>query len=118
MAATSGAGRIISLEKAYELHAQNKALFLDARPDAWYEMGHIRSAKNLPPSQFDELFDKVMGNTPKNQTIVTYCDGEGCELSHDLAVALVQKGFTNVHVLVNGWTLWSESGLPIEEGIL
>ena len=75
IAATSGTGLVIALEEAKKLHVQKKALFLDARPDAWYEMGHIKGAKNLPPSQFDELFAKVLGDTPKNSSIVAYCDG-------------------------------------------
>lgn len=48
--------------------------------------------------------------------IVTYCDGETCELSHDLALFLRDAGFTNTRVLANGWTVWQQIGLPIESG--
>jgi len=48
--------------------------------------------------------------------IITYCDGEICELSHNLAIFLRDMGFRNVRILVNGWALWKEEGLPIASG--
>jgi rhodanese-related sulfurtransferase len=48
--------------------------------------------------------------------IVTYCDGVKCELSHNLALFLRDAGFLNTRVLVNGWTLWQQAGLPTESG--
>jgi 3-mercaptopyruvate sulfurtransferase SseA len=53
--------------------------------------------------------------TPESQVVV-YCDGKECELSHRLADSLRQVGYTNVHMLFNGWTVWKESGFPIEQG--
>ena len=38
--------------------------------------------------------------------LVTYCDGEACELSRDLADQLKAHGLKDVLVLKNGWTLW------------
>jgi 3-mercaptopyruvate sulfurtransferase SseA len=46
--------------------------------------------------------------------IIAYCDGETCNLSHDLALFLKDMGFMNVRVLVNGWTVWSKSRFPVE----
>jgi len=46
--------------------------------------------------------------------IITYCDGENCDLSHELAIFLRDMGFPNVKVLVNGWTVWQEMNLPVE----
>jgi 3-mercaptopyruvate sulfurtransferase SseA len=45
-------------------------------------------------------------------TIITYCDGERCPLSRELAEALRVEGVENVRELRNGWTLWQEQGLP------
>ncbi|MFH1091067.1 MAG: rhodanese-like domain-containing protein [Pseudomonadota bacterium] len=114
---TSAAGDslIIPFEEAKGQHDSGRALFLDARSEVWFEMGHIKGAKNLPPNQIDRLFPQVLGDTPKDRLIVAYCDGEHCELSRDLALALLERGFTKVRVLVNGWTLWREAGLPVEE---
>jgi rhodanese-related sulfurtransferase len=52
---------------------------------------------------------------PENP-IVTYCDGETCELSHNLALFLREAGFVNTRVLVDGWKLWQQSGGPVESG--
>jgi 3-mercaptopyruvate sulfurtransferase SseA len=57
-----------------------------------------------------EMADRLEGSG----TIITYCDGESCELSHELALFLKEMGFANVRVLVNGWTVWQQAGLPTE----
>jgi rhodanese-related sulfurtransferase len=111
-----GGGGVISLDEAKILHASGGAVFLDARPQVWYEVGHIQNARSLPLEDAETRFSAVLAETPKNGAIVTYCDGDTCALSHDLALALQAKGFTNVRVLVNGWTLWSSAGLPVAQG--
>ncbi len=105
---------IISLNEAEDLYFSHSALFLDARPKEFYEMGHIAGAKNLPYEEFNKLFPLVMKGVDRNTTIVTYCDGEHCQLSKHLALALMEKGYMNVYVLENGWTVWKEANLPVE----
>lgn len=112
----SGKGLIISLEEAFALHASDQAIFLDARRDNLFEVGHIMGAKNIPTEHAENLIPKVLQGVSLNRAIITYCDGETCGLSHDLALVLLDKGFKNVRVLVNGWTLWLENGMPVEEG--
>nr|WP_281797069.1 rhodanese-like domain-containing protein [Desulforhabdus amnigena] len=48
--------------------------------------------------------------------MVTYCDGKSSALSKELAMALLGKGYTNVRMLMNGWTLWQARSLPVEMG--
>ena len=115
MATDSGQSLIISLDEAEKLYSAGQAVFLDARPAAWFEFGHIKGAANLPPDEIDQLLPQVLGQTPHDRTIITYCDGEDCELSHQLALSLMERGYTRVRVLVNGWTAWSEKGLPTAE---
>ncbi|MEJ2658258.1 MAG: rhodanese-like domain-containing protein, partial [Desulfobacterales bacterium] len=62
----------------------------------------------------DQSFTAVTKNIPADATIITYCDGETCELSHHLANFLIDAGFNNVRILVNGWTKWKNADLPIE----
>ena len=110
----SGDALVISLEEAKELYFSHSALFLDARPKEFYQLGHIAGAKNLPYENFDEFFQVVMKGVDKNTAIITYCDGEHCQLSRDLALALMDRGYNNVYVLENGWTVWKEANLPVE----
>ena len=34
----------------------------------------------------------------------------------DLALILDNLGFSKVRILVNGWTVWQNGGLPVEAG--
>ncbi len=103
----------IPLEDAAVLFADNAAVFLDARTPAEYEKGHILGAVNLPWHEVDNYFETVIMTLDPEAMFITYCDGEACSLSHDLALFLKDLGFTRVKVLVNGWTLWKEHDLPV-----
>ncbi len=102
----------IPLEEAAALFADNAAVFLDARTPAEYDRGHIQGAVNLPWHDVDNYFETVIMTLDPEAMTITYCDGEACPLSHDLAVFLKDLGFTRVKVLVNGWTLWKNHQLP------
>lgn len=110
----SGETLVISLNDARKLFEEGQAVFLDARPVEDYETGHIQGAVSLPWDSFDDRFESVMSEIDEQTTLITYCDGPTCNLSHELAVALVEMGFPRVKVLVNGWTLWHDGGLPID----
>lgn len=110
--AEKGALSVVSLEEARAAFFSGEALFVDARDPETYREGHILGAVNLPWMMFDEAAPRVLSNVAKEQLIITYCDGEGCGLSREVAVALAAMGYQNVRVLVNGWTVWIEAGLP------
>jgi rhodanese-related sulfurtransferase len=103
----------IPLAEAQRLQASGKGLFLDARTPEEFIRGHIAGAKNLPWHGVEDHFfaatDEITADTP----IVTYCDGDACDLSGNLARFLLENGFTDVRVLVNGWALWQANKLPI-----
>lgn len=117
MTTVSGEHLDISIDDAARLFREKAAVFMDARSAAEYRRGHIQGALNLPWQEVDQLFMTVMADLSPDKPIVTYCDGETCNLSHDLAVFLKDMGYVNVKVLVNGWTLWKEAGLPVDEKI-
>ncbi len=93
---------------------QDEILFLDARPAHQYAEGHIRGALNLSWPQAETDFIHMADQLDAAGIIITYCDGETCTLSHELARFLADMGFGDVRIFVNGWTLWREAGLPIE----
>jgi rhodanese-related sulfurtransferase len=112
---SSGERLDITLIEAKKLFLQEAAIIIDARPNDDYEKGHIRGARSLPWHDVDQRFMEVTKDISVDTLIITYCDGETCELSHNLANFLLELGFNNVRILVNGWTKWQNADLPIEK---
>ncbi len=110
----TGATLVIPFSEAKMLYEKNKVLFLDARSKELFDAGHIKGAKNLPWYEVDDYFIEIANDLDRNTRIIAYCDGENCDLSHELALFLKQMGFQNTQVLVNGWTVWQETNLPLE----
>lgn len=103
----------VSVEEAKAIFESRSATFVDARPREFFDLGHIEGALSLPMEDFENRFDEVMANISPDATIITYCDGDSCALSKELAEALLAKGFLHVRVLLNGWTKWQEAALPV-----
>jgi rhodanese-related sulfurtransferase len=103
---------LIPFEEARDAFLSGSAVFIDARPADEYRKGHIQGARNLYVGVFDEKAGEVLLDLPEDTLIVTYCDGERCALSVDLALKLKEIGYENVRVLVNGWSVWKSHQLP------
>ncbi len=113
----AGESLIVTLEEARRLFGYGAALFVDARALGPYAEGHIAGAVHLPWEDAEPAFNRAMPRLLEGpQTIITYCDGETCDLSHQMALFLQQMGFEDVRILVNGWSVWREAGLPVETG--
>jgi rhodanese-related sulfurtransferase len=107
---------VVTIEEAQALFFTHGAVFIDARPPEAFIEGHIEGAVNIYPENFDASFERAMAEVAPDSLIITYCDGETCTLSKELALQLTGKGYTHVRVLVNGWSVWQDSGLPVEAG--
>ena len=105
---------VVSLEEARALFLTQGAVFLDARSEEAFLAGHIKGALNLPSDSFEEFFERMAPEISPDTLIITYCDGEACTLSKELALNLSGKGYSHVRVLVNGWSLWRDAKLPVE----
>ncbi len=113
---TPKAESFIALSQAKQLWHSGTAFFLDAREPADYAAGHIGNALNLPAQSFAQHFGEVAPMLTRESPLVLYCDGPECELSHRLRESLRQLGYTNTHLLFNGWTAWRQAGLPTARG--
>jgi rhodanese-related sulfurtransferase len=91
------------------------ALFLDARPVAFYNMSHIPGARPLPEDDFDRAFAALESRLRSTFDLVVYCSGYGCEASHQVARRLKEKGI-QAAILNEGWPAWTEAGYPVKEG--
>ena len=91
------------------------AVFLDARPVAFYEMSHIPGALPLPEDDFDRALAKIEPRLRSAFDIVVYCSGFGCEASHIVARKLKERGIPAI-ILAEGWPAWTDAGYPVKEG--
>jgi rhodanese-related sulfurtransferase len=105
----------IDIEQARQWFEQGAAIFLDARHDLDYALGHISGARSLPIETFEQ-HSAVLSTIPKDALLVTYCGGEDCASSTDLAYKLAGMGYTNVKIFFAGWKQWLEHNLPVETG--
>ena len=115
LTAANGDRLEISFEEAEKLFMKKSALFIDARSMDDYLKGHILGARSLPWHDVDQRFIEVTEDISSDTLIITYCDGVSCEPSCDLALFLLDMGFNNVRVLLNGWAVWLKSRLPVEK---
>lgn len=103
--------------EAKKIFDSGQALFVDARSFEAYSDGHIKGAVSLPAMEFDEFVEEFMEQYNPSQFIITYCSGRECEDSHDLAERLVEAGFQNVSVYIDGYELWEQRDYPIEQAM-
>ena len=107
---------MVSLEDAVAKFIYNEALFLDARSEADYQLGHIQGALHLPvrTGDFGEKLQEFSLTVDHEKELIVYCDGIDCSLGPELASILKGLGYRNVSVLINGWTEWMMEGMPFE----
>jgi len=105
----------LQLNEAYEYFQHRSAIFIDARTSLEYNEGHIPQAVSIPLQSFDYQ-TPILVDFPMNQMMITYCEGESCSESIDLAMHLNEIGFTNVCIYIGGWEEWQAAGYPVKEG--
>ncbi|MBC8216342.1 MAG: rhodanese-like domain-containing protein [Candidatus Marinimicrobia bacterium] len=102
----------ISLEIARSLYDEG-ILFVDARDIAYYNEGHIPGA--LSNENFMKLLFTIDSLQTRTDIVITYCNGDDCGSSEDLAYDLLDSGFSNVMVFVDGWSEWVNVGYEVEK---
>ena len=100
--------------QARQIFDSGNVLFVDARTSDDYDDGHIPGAVSLPVGQFDEHIDAFLDQHNIEQPIVTYCSGRTCEDSHILAKLLMDFGYSDVKVFIDGYPGWEAAGYPVE----
>ena len=106
------------LQDVRSLVEEGLAFVFDARPAEAYEAGHLPLALSLPSTQVEETF--ALQYAPMlipEQEIVVYCSGKICDESIIVSSFLIEQGFTNVVLFVDGFEAWTEAGLPTEAGL-
>jgi len=99
---------------AKALYDTGNVLFVDARSFEDFIDGHIKGAASLPVGQYDEQIDEFLELHDLDRPIVTYCSGRTCEDSHHLAQLLMERGYMNLSVMIDGFAGWEAEGFPID----
>mgnify|MGYP001815683049 CR=1 FL=1 len=102
------------LEEAWVLFQEGRTVFVDARSREEFYAGHIAGALLVTREDFEESVSSLWDLIPPDALMVTYCAGEGCEASTELAGLLQDAGYTRIKVFYAGWKQWREAGYPVE----
>ncbi len=105
---------MISRDEAWALFQTGMAVFVDARHEFDFKLGHIKGAINIPLKEYDERKSALSG-VSVDRDIVVYCDGAECNSSIELSVKLMKDGHRNVRIFFGGWSEWSAANLPTEK---
>jgi len=100
-------------EVAKQVFDAGNALFVDVRSQAMFDDGHIPGAVSLPLGDLDTRLEAFVADVSPTQPIVTYCSGRLCQDSHTAAQRLMESGFENVVVYIDGFPGWIEYGYPV-----
>ncbi len=105
---------MISRDEAKSFFEAGTAVFVDARHDFDFNLGHIKGALNVPLKDYD-LKKSALSRIPKDRLIIAYCDGAECNSSIELSVKLMKDGYKSVRIFFGGWREWVDANLPTEK---
>ncbi len=105
----------VSASDAMHEYQQGKALIVDAMPNSFYRLAHIKGAFNLPPALFDIMYMASFPRKDKGEEIVVY--GSTISAPYDLQTAdkLLLRGYSNVRILTGGLQAWEAAGYPVDK---
>lgn len=104
----------LQLGAVKKFHDAGAAVFIDARPKEEYDGGHIPGSVNLP---YDEAVTdpaRLESFDAQGRPIIVYCGGGTCELSMNLAWAMIQSGQKKLLVFMGGTPEWEAARYPLE----
>ena len=103
---------VVNLEFSKYHFDAGTAIFIDARDPEEYDLGHIQGAINIPYDYYEE-YEDLINELDEEKTYITYCNGEECSLSIDLADYLYnEKLFDTILIFEGGWPEWRDTGYP------
>ncbi len=102
----------IGLLEARQRVADPKYVFLDARPPAYYQAGHLPGAISLPVREFPKLYPTLEPGL-RGKTLVVYCGGPRCPKADMVRGYLETKGHRGVLLMRSGIKGWAQEGLTV-----
>jgi rhodanese-related sulfurtransferase len=87
-------------------------LVADARPIEAYRRSHVPGAISLP---YRDINVQTMARFSKNEVLVVYCWGPGCNAAAKAGMRLGRLGF-RVKEMIGGIEYWRREGYPLAAG--
>lgn len=100
------------IEDAYQLFADGRAVFIDARAPEVFALGHIEGAINAPPGG-PELAG-LAWLADADTYVICYAAERSQRQAGVAADKLLEMGCENVFVLMGGFEAWGEHGYPAD----
>ncbi len=102
----------IELDTAYGLF-QDDVQFIDARNAEDFSESHIPGALSIPAAAHFNQKMQATRELNKSSRYVLYCNNPECPLSHELFEFMQVAGFSNVHIMYEGFDGWKAAGYPV-----
>ncbi|HEY5221472.1 MAG TPA: rhodanese-like domain-containing protein [Microbacteriaceae bacterium] len=99
----------IDIVAAHNAQAEGTCVLVDTRKQLSWDHGHIVGAVHLPS---DTRTGQIV-TLPRDQTLVVYGWGPGCNGATHAARELLAAGF-DARELVGGYEYWVRNGFPVE----
>lgn len=96
----------VSLDDVVNTVSQGDAVLIDARFKLDFDKSHISNAINMPVSSSHEKVQNRMSEVGKNESIIVYCQSKGCTYDQEIAIKLIELGYSNVSIFEDGWRGW------------
>lgn len=84
-------------------------IWIDARPDAEFERGHVPGAISLNEDRWSESLSQFLNErwSPEKKLVI-YCSSQSCNLADDVARRLREEAKlpNEIRVLRGGWEEW------------
>ena len=105
---------IVDTSTVIKRYHEGKAIFIDARPSAFFEQAHIEGAVNIPLAIFDLMYMMELSEADKKEVIIIYGRTISRHYDEQMADKLMLRGYKNVMVFKGGLSDWKKRGLPIK----
>ena len=102
----------VNINFAKYLFDNKMAIFIDARDEEDYKLGHIQNAINIPFDYYEEYID-LIDELDSSEVYIIYCNGTECSLSIDLAEYFFNELlFKKILIFEGGWPEWRDLEYP------
>ena len=102
--------KIVTYDQMKRIINSSGFYIIDARRPDQYAKGKIANAVNIFPYDDQPVYAQKLTSVETDKTIVVYCDGGTCDLSHEVAKDLTSI-FKSAKIFVyeGGWEEWTKN---------